>query len=456
MRRTVSVVAILLLVAVSYGCSSEPGSGGSDDEDAQTMDDTGESMDAASPMDGGTDESDADDESDAGGSEDADFDADPDGSESDTTGGSGEMDVGDAGQRDGSSDTDAVAVDVPPGSDATTSDGGMLPDPDTADGSSGDGGSLPTSFGPGTFIDAFYVDKENPGTPRCCFDIDGDGDPDNALAEFLDEFSSLGFGVSDVNTTINDRISNGDLVYLFEYADWDQSNWQDDATIEMTVHPGQDESPPFDDNLNGIGQFEILPESYDASGDPRSVFNSAETTPDGSEADLSADGGTIRLPIDFGSGLSATLRIARAQLTAAVPGTLDLSPGGGVPLAQGQEWGQLGGAIPKSDVYAAVNRAAGTCSCYDSKAPQACTASDTCLIVEDSSQPETYECQADLGCSCSNQTVQQLEFGCGGLVTEAENKADVNLKDPGTTGPDALSFGASFEGIDAEIVGIAN
>lgn len=434
MRRTVVPLAISSILVFGAGCSSEPANDRPDqsEPDAEQMRDVDEQKDVAEDTSGPSDVA-----------SDVAVDTGP------TDGSDGPADGDD--MQDGGSPEDGSTTDTDDPTPDTVADTAPTEDTTTDSGPGDTDTSPPSTFGAGTFVREFYVDNtENErqsrpsNDPRCCFDIDGDGQQENRLADYLDENGSIaGFDVDGVNTTINDRIYDGTLVYLFEYKNWASgSNWNDDISIDMFVHPGQDADSSFDDNRAGIGQFEILPDSYDASGNPKSAFNSAETTPDGSNnADLTAEGGTIQLPIEFGQGFATTLNLHQPKLTADVSGTADVTSGGTVPLDNGE----LGGAIPKSDVITGLNEAASSCQCYDT--------TNNKLIEPQGG--ESYSCNVDDTCNCSNQTLIGLELACDTLRQDLNDKCDVNLDNTDPNKDDALSFGASFEGIDAEIVGVA-
>lgn len=319
--------------------------------------------------------------------------------------------------------------------------------------------ALPMTFGAGSFIKEFYIDADQQtrnnrasGDPRCCFNVqiqgtdkNYDSEQDNALADFLGNIGSLaGFGIGDVNSNVNQGIREGDFIYLFEYKNWDSSNWQNDSSIDMFAHPGDNSNTPWTQTEwnqveMGNGTFEILPKSYNANGTPKSEFNTVKTTPDGSGADLTADDGTFNLVLNLGSGLTTTFTVERAELTADIPSNADVTNGGEVAMQNGK----LGGAIAKGDMYTAINQAASSCMCYDMTMDK---------MIEKQSA-ETYQCDTKASCSCSG-TVGQLEQFCSTLRQSVSNATDVNLNNASPDN-DALSFGASFSAAKAKIDGVA-
>jgi len=430
MRRTFLTIAVALTAAgLAVGCSEKPAG-----NDWDVSADTDRDVDEAEPQPDARDTRIPDTGPDTA----SDIDGDTGGDE----------------VTDGGGDADTSPTDASDASDAAA-DGDDVPDvADTGGELNRD--ALPTAFGAGSFISELYVDADSQtrsnrssGAPRCCFDVqientdrDYDAENDNAMAEFLENVGSVaGFGIDEVNNNINQGIREGDLVYLFEYRDWDSSNWQNDGSITMYAHPGRDANSPWDWNQvqMGNGTFEILPDSYDTYGNPKSAFNTASSAPDDNGAALSAEDGTVNLVLDFGQGLSTTFTVERAKLTADIPSNADVTSGGEVAMQNGK----LGGAIPKDDLYTGVNRAASSCSCYDMNTNK--------LIQKQSA--ETYQCATQSSCSCSG-TVGQLETYCSILRQQIASATDVNLNSAQPDN-DALSFGASFSAVEATISGVA-
>lgn len=325
----------------------------------------------------------------------------------------------DTGPVDSGLEDTGVDTGVDTGSD-TGVDSGM----DTAGDTGGDTttpvDAYPKNFGAGSFIDAFYIDKQNPGSPRCCFDIDGDGQPDNATADMIAELPRI--SVSDVNSEINSGIQAGDFIYLFEYRMWSTSNWENDNSITMYGHPGEEA---------GTDQYNILPKSYDQNGDPKSYFNSASV----SSRDLQASGGKLEIPLTLGQGIAITMKIREPVLEAKVDSSASVGSGGKVPLNNGQ----LGGSIKKANFYGAINDA---CNCNSGK-----------RIERQSSSSETWSCNSSTSCTCTPQLLEN-SLVCNSIQSSVSSNADIDSDSDGTN--DSLTFGANFTAAGAEIVGIAS
>lgn len=419
LKRTLIACAALLLVA---GCTPEENVGGDTFVDEQ---DTGAEADTAE--DTGSEEPDTQMPEDT--------DEEPDDA-GDTAGDTGEP-----------TDTEPTDTGVPtdtPGDTTPPMDTTDTTPPDTV-GDTGmelDRDALPSQFGPGSFVNKIYIDQQTPDPQnRCCFDIDGTPGNDNAVADLLRDLSSLtNLDVATANMNTNSLIQQGQLIFLFEYGMWDGAMWQNDGSIDMMALNGQDAMAPFSDNLAGTGGFLTDPSSYASNGQPKSQFQSAST----SSGKLTASGGTITLPIDFGQGINMDLNINNAELTANVSTSASVQPGGTVPLTQGK----IGGAIPKGDIYEGINRAASQCQCYDmgqNKLIQPATPTSI----------ETYTCRTNnSGCSCSGQ-IAVVESACSlFILDDIKDAADINLKSAKPE-PDALSFGATFEAVGAKITGVA-
>lgn len=398
MRRIALSLSIgLLAVGLGSACNSDSGAGDSEEnvdgwtaETGTQISDTGDDEEAA--------------------------DTKPEVSEAvDTETTQGEPDTSDAIGRDTPDDTDDVAPDV----------------------------SYPMTFGPGSLIRHFYIDDESNEREqtegRCCYDyeseqFDNGTENDNAVADLIEEGGSVvGFDLDTVNSNINQRIEDGLLIYLFEYADWSTSEWANDDSLEMTMHRGTDTDASYQENLDGDGSFEILQSSYDSDGEPKSQFATAST----SEGILTASDGLIVLELELFFGIVLELRLKDPRLKATVVdgADLDVSEGGTVPL----EDGQLAGKVPKADIYEGFNKAVATCGCLGGKD----------LLVRDSG--DEYTCNEKMGeCSCA-QELEGLIDGCPfirGMVADAADY-DTNDRD----GTDALSIGATFDTVGAQLVG---
>ncbi|MFB6351377.1 MAG: hypothetical protein ABEK29_06270, partial [Bradymonadaceae bacterium] len=282
-QTTSSLAVVLLATGLAVGCGEDPpnndfdvGADARKDTEMSDVNDTGESD--TQPDDAGPDTT-----MDTGG------DTAMDTGEMDTAMDSGLEDTGDT------SPMDVADTGVDGGSDGTDATDTMMAD------TAGEVGTdtYPTTFGAGSFISEFYIDKENPSTPRCCFDVqvqgtdqDYDADADNAIAEFLKNVgSAAGLGIGDANARINAGIKRGDFIYLFEFMNWDGTNWQSDSSITMYSHPGANANTPWSSSEwstveMGNGSFEIESASYDASGAPKSELTNVSTSADGSGADL--------------------------------------------------------------------------------------------------------------------------------------------------------------------------
>lgn len=258
------------------------------------------------------------------------------------------------------------------------------------------------------------------GDENCCFDFDGDGEPDNGLGAALAISIDNKPAILSVNETLAENIADGTLTVVLEHAG-------------LTDLTGGDFTINF-----FLGQYDteeklkINPASIDAGTQPLAFLPGAKLTATGG---VTAGPGNVILNLEL-FGTSLELSIREAKVTASVDAA-NSSLEEGVSLTTGK----LGGLIIINEVFDAVNKVADTCSCLG-------LAAGTKLIDYSSSVPACADvsentCDAESTCAV-------LAQNCG-MLTAAGMLADQDYA--GGEG-NAISLGATFEAKAAVIDGI--
>jgi hypothetical protein len=283
-------------------------------------------------------------------------------------------------------------------------------------------------YGPGSFITALQI----PEQPTCCFDYTGDGVIDNKIGSLLSIARGLGF---DVNAGLTDAIANGQLINLLGYAN--VQNAEFDADLDVAFYKGADADFDFGLNLLGLGDFLILVESLNADTSPRWTFGSAQIR----NSLLDARDGQIDL--DFPDLLDQVrIPVIQGRIEATILPGADLRAAGRITLDQGK----MGGVVLRDEFFQSLNDASQACFClakdvYERQAD----GSYDCVSTPD----DEIICQ---GASAGCQFLARQQY-CGLLGTAISNAVDVDTD--GDNLPDSYSFGATFTGVGASILGDA-
>lgn len=280
-------------------------------------------------------------------------------------------------------------------------------------------------FGPATFLDTVEVVLDN----TCCRDMTGDGTFDNRMGSIL--AAVVGFGL-DINQDIAANIQAGRLVYLVEFANWENETF--DSSLDATVYLGVDEDQDFTDNLAGTGNFLVTPDNFDeVTGDPLSPFETTQVL----NSRLNAQRGVIDLRFP---GLLPEVEIITTdlQLTADVDPNSILESGGRVTITNGE----LSGAILRNRFFQSLNEAAVGCACIGREifTPEG-DGSFNC----DLNAAEEMLCLTDpeAGCRLMGQTMSCSLWGQLGGTTDVDTNGDGEN--------DAFSIGLRVTGVGASI-----
>lgn len=271
--------------------------------------------------------------------------------------------------------------------------------------------------------------------PPCCFDLDGDGELDNAATELWSTLSSERGGESNVNDRLEQFISGGTMRALLEARGLDPGR---SSAFELRVLWGA-RSTDFDAVVEGVEGFEILPSSFvPGTALPRTRLDAVL---DGEE--LRVDGGTFRIRMPAGErAVWLPIRDVRIEASAAPAETGD---------ALTLEDAQLGGYLRLADFWASVNDVAERCDCLELGGEPFVDASD----------PRNPSCTPTAGAEACEpedgpeyrRTCQQLAQYCEVATWIAPEFADIDADDDDT--PDAISFGLRLHGIPLPVAGLA-
>jgi|GEM_PF-2168527 len=278
-------------------------------------------------------------------------------------------------------------------------------------------------YGPGAFITKFEIVQDN----TCCRDFDDDGMFENFIGAQILPTAEQVSGVS-VNQNLAASIDAGETVFLFEFEDW--QNDQFDPMFVTRILTGEDTDGNMADNIAGTGAFFVSPDSYDDQGAPLTEFMTSYVH----TGDYAARG--ARLRIYFPGLLDAVnLTLTDVHIDAKVVPGADLAAGGGVELIEGE----LSGALLRDEFYESINLVSNKCACLaqDIYIKQN-DGSYECAISQD-------ECTTDPDSACRLTGRADICFGL-----ELYSKR-VDLDSDGDGMRDSFSFGARFEAVPTEL-----
>lgn len=273
-----------------------------------------------------------------------------------------------------------------------------------------------------SIINTFAIVEDN----SCCFDFTGDGQPDNALGGLL--------GIApDINTSIQEGIDTGAVALVLEHAGL-SSLESGDFVINFWL--GEWDGI---DALAETGGNTVLidPVSIDQGAQPQAYVPGAALA----DGTVTAGPGTISISIDL-LGTPLSIRISGAQIEADAGANSDLETG--VQLDNGI----IGGYVTGADLAGAVNAyVKGSCECLG--------LGQTNLMTWNQAEGDA-DCAAvpdeEGGNTCaSDDTCNTIAGSCNiifGLVAP-----DVDTD--GDSVPDAVSIGAEFTAVGAQITGVA-
>lgn len=258
----------------------------------------------------------------------------------------------------------------------------------------------------------------------CCFDYTGDGAPDNVLGELL---GSLG----DVNASIQEGIDSGSIALVLEHSGL-SSLESGDFVINFWLGEWDGIEALAETGGNTVL---IDPVSIDQGAQPQAYVPGA-TLADGT---VTAGPGTIAITIDLlGTPLSVQISGARIEADAGTNSDLET----GVQLDNGI----IGGYVTGEDLSDAVNAyIKGSCECLGLgqtdliEWDRATASADCAAIPEEGNTCEEGDTCGTIGSLCSSLFV----LAAPDVDTDGDGLAD------------ALSIGAEFTAVGAQITGVA-
>ena len=342
---------------------------------------------------------------------------------------------------EGPAETDSIG-ECRPGSQVCTAGqwgvctGQATPEPEVCDGLDNDcngqtDDTLWTSspaqynFGTGSYI---YELQISDSSAPCCFDINGDNNLDNKLGEVASLLTTMGYTIND---DITNAIRTGDLMLLFEYHCYDETQ---NGSFPLVLFNGSSSTGDYWENLQGNGQFIVREDSFiPNTGEPALRFDNARL----SDQNLTAGPGSF--PLGFlnlmGPAMSDDLIInARIEGTPVTTET-------GLSLLNGR----LGGSIPLATLLRQLNiYFTDQCSCLGFQGDM--------ISWNIISGTYVVECQnISQSDTCSDQQCSFLGGQCEALL-DLINQPDVDSDWDGIL--DSLSVGIVFNAAAASIISV--
>jgi hypothetical protein len=252
-----------------------------------------------------------------------------------------------------------------------------------------------------------FSDSEYP----CCFDFDGDEEPDSTISALLDNLSRVGGGGGPITDFINMALADGSTNLLVDFDGMPEDLSQSSTvTIRGTTgtndldgdgEPDQDATA----RLNGDGVYEGEVEN------PAFAFESADATLSDGVVELDSDI-SWRIPLPLRGNEALYIPVNQLQISAELQRNADgqLSSIQTATTVEEQtiELGgmRVGGLVPVEDLVTSLNGALSSCECAG------LTAGDDLLlyngVVNDSLE---VICDAELevdSSSCTRETSGQL------------------------------------------------
>ncbi len=299
-----------------------------------------------------------------------------------------------------------------------------------------------------TWATSSVVSKlEIAGDASCCFDYNGDGEPDNGLGDLL---GSVGMGIlADANSGIADAIASGDIALVLEHLGLTAFEDGEFAIGFLLAQPATEGAAP---KPEGGGEYLINPDSFvSGTSFPQAV---AGATLEGTN--VTAGPGDINLQISL-LGIQLNLTITAARVTATVDTANSAIGDKGVKL----DGGKLGGIIRIVDLFEAINDfSTENCGCLGLEGPLV-----TGYTMDSVGNPM---CATEETGTCNDMTDNEgicitfVEDACT-YLTAIPFAADINASNLGKDclDPaeglecDAVSVGIGLEAVGAKISGVA-
>ncbi|MBH23454.1 MAG: hypothetical protein CMH57_03110 [Myxococcales bacterium] len=270
---------------------------------------------------------------------------------------------------------------------------------------------------PASFINSIALETDG----SVGADLDGDGSPDNALGNLLNQLGSL-LGDVDINAELAGAIADGDLALGMAWPDLDVASISDAS--DLTIHVFSMSATEAD----GVYTADLA-SFMDGTGNPQIEFNGAEI----SGGALSAGPAQFAFALNL-ADIPIELLVDSAQIMADAS-----ADGSGVALANGE----LSGAVPLSAIIDALNGYLASDSC-------ACLELDGDLITGSGA---SFSCTGTPAGSCSGdaEICSTIANACRLAVPIVSGQADIDLSGDGTA--DSISVFIRLEAQGATLSG---
>ena len=274
----------------------------------------------------------------------------------------------------------------------------------------------------------------------CCFDLNGDSQPDNVLQNIL----GIAGAKDSTNLSLQSNIDSGAFALVLEHAGLTNAVNQSTYTINVLQGAPQCFMTP---SPLGENVYTIKPESYDTQMMPLATLPNASIT----NGTLTTGYGDLPLVIDL-NGALLNVPLRDSTLTGMVNTYASGLPDKGIAL----DSGKIGGVLKLTELYDEINSfTASSCTCFDYADP-----TDKTLI--------TYTSHSNASCSNNVTTTNcsldgDIEEACASIQSNlcgslflisylVDTKAGApgqNCKSNGSC--DSVSVGATFSAQGARI-----
>ena len=285
-------------------------------------------------------------------------------------------------------------------------------------------------YGPATFFNQFSVAGED-----CCFDLNDDGQVDNALAGLIPMLAGFMPEGTDVQSEIDKAIAEGEMAVLVEFEG--VTDWANQASFTMNLFVGKDADDDYSDNLDPdvVGDFLIDPNSLDPqTGESLIAYEGATIT----NGLLEGGPSTFVLDLPLSDDLNIHGQMDGATLEAQVVVNQGTDPPE-IVLTDGK----LGGYLNEEMIFDGLNEyLAVACECLGLSGG---------LIVDG-------QCATDGSPeNCDTEIEEEKDCpvaynACSAILAILPMTLDIDSDDDGVN--DSISIGTTFSSIPARIIGV--
>jgi len=183
----------------------------------------------------------------------------------------------------------------------------------------------------------------------CCFDLTGDGTPDNAFGAILGLFESMPDVTGDPQELLDGAIEDGTWMRVVDWLELPGGGA--DGPVRFSVFEAAS-TQPFAERAAGSGVFQLLPSSFGDYG-ALDQFNWGHVT----GGVVHAGPSSVGLPVTV---VRAMVEVPVSEQSDGVHSVDETRPGDTPELVGG---GRLGGVIPGETLLALLDDRLGACTC---------------------------------------------------------------------------------------------